>query len=84
MYIIYTFVDVASLFICQVLGGVPLLVAIPLAIEALSIRFGSSLGFLHGSDKYLVVLFEVPFLSLAFLSLFPFLLKLVVLLTINN
>ena len=67
MYIKYTFVDVASLLICQVLGAIPLLVAIPLAIEALSLRFGSSLGLLHGTGNWLAVLLEVPFLSLAFL-----------------
>ena len=67
MYIKYTFVDVASLLTCQVLGAVPLPVTIPLAIEALSLRFGSSLGFLHGSGNWLAILLEVPFLSLAFL-----------------
>ena len=39
-----------------------------LAIEALSLRFGSSLAFLHGSGNCLAILLEVPFLSLAFLE----------------
>src|SRR3989337_3419680 len=67
-YIEYTFVDVAHLLICQVLGAVPLPVTIPLAIETLSLRFGSSLGFLHGSGNCFTILLEVPFHSLAFLE----------------
>ena len=51
MYIKYTFVDVASLLICQILGAVTLLVAIPLVVETLSVRFRSSLGLLHGSSN---------------------------------
>ena len=51
----------------QVLGVVPLPMAFPLAIEALSLGFRSSLGFLHGSGNCLAILFEVPFLSLALL-----------------
>ena len=34
------------------------------AVEALSFRLGSSFGLLHGSDNLLVILIEVPFLSL--------------------
>ena len=68
MYIKYTFVDVASLLICQALRVVPLLVTIPLVIEALSLKFGSSLGFLHGSGNCLAILLEVPFISLALLE----------------
>src|SRR3990170_6973493 len=65
MYIKYTFVHFVILFICQVLGAVPLLVTISLAVEALSFRLGSSFGLLHGSDNLFAGLLEVPFLSLA-------------------
>ena len=58
---------ITSLLICQVLGAVPLLVTIPLAIETHSTKFGSSLGFLHGSGTLLVILLEVPILSIAYL-----------------
>ena len=34
------------------------------AVEALSLRLGSSFGLLHGSDNLLAILLEVPFLSL--------------------
>src|SRR3989337_2265414 len=68
MYIKYTFVDIASLLICQVLGAVPLPMSIPLAVEALSLRLGSSLGLLHGSGNCFAILLEVPFLTLAFLE----------------
>src|SRR6266566_629407 len=68
MYIKYTFVDIASLLISQVLGAIPLPVASPLAIEALSLRLGSSLRFLHGSGTLLATLLEVSLLSLAFLE----------------
>ena len=37
------------------------------AVEALSFRLGSSFGLLHGSGNLLVILLEVPFLSLALL-----------------
>ena len=40
---------------------------IPFAIEALSFRLGSSVGLLPGSGNLLVILLEVPFLSLALL-----------------
>ena len=38
---------------------------ISFAVEALSFRLGSSFGLLHGSGNLLVILLEVPFLSLA-------------------
>ena len=65
MYITYTYVDIANLLICQVLGVVPLPVTITFAVEALSLGFRSSFGLLHGSDNLLAILLEVPFLSLA-------------------
>src|SRR3989337_2829307 len=68
MYIKYTFVDVASLLICQVLGAVPLPVTSPLAVETLSLGYGSRLGFLCGSSNCFAVLLEVPLLSLALLE----------------
>ena len=77
MYIKYIFVHF-SILICQVLGVVPVLVTIPLEVEAPSLRFGSTLGFLHGSGNLLDILLEFPFPSLALF------LKLVVLLTINT
>ena len=40
-------------------------VTISFAVEALSFRFGSSFGLLHGSGNLLAILLEVPFLSLA-------------------
>ena len=78
MYIKYTF-SVAGLLVRQVFGVVPLLVTIPFAVEALNFRLGSSFGFLHGSANLFSTLLEVPSLSLL-----PFFLKLVVLLTINT
>ena len=67
MYIIYTFVHFAILLIRQVFGAVPLPVIISFVVEALSFRLGSSFGLFHGSDNLLVILLEVPFLSLALL-----------------
>ena len=67
MYIIYTSVHFAILLICQVFGAVPLPVTISFAVEALSFRLGSSFGLLHGSGNLIVILLEVPFLSLALL-----------------
>ena len=67
MYIIYTFVHFTILLIRQVFGAVPLLVTISFAVVALSFRLGSSFGLLHGSGNLLVILLEVPFLSLALL-----------------
>ena len=78
MYVIYTFVHFAILLIRQVSRAVPLPVTISFAVEALSFELGSSFGLLHGSGILLAILLEVPYLSLAFL------LKLVVLLTINT
>ena len=68
MYIKYTVVDAASLLICQVLGAVLLLVTSSLAVETLSLGFGSRLGFLRGSSNRFAVLLEVPLLSLALLE----------------
>ena len=67
MYIQYTFVQYAILLIRQVSRAVPLPVTISFAVEALSFRLGSSIGLLHGSGNLLVILLEVPFLSLALL-----------------
>ena len=64
MYIKYTFVHFAILLIHQVSRAVPLQVTISFAVESLSFRLKSSFGFLHGSDNVLVILLEVPFLSL--------------------
>ena len=68
MYIQYTFVHFAILLIRQVSRAVPLPVTISIAVEALSLRLRSRLGFLHLSSNLLAVLLEVPLLSL-----FPFL-----------
>ena len=78
MYIKCTYVHFAILLISQSLGVVPLPVTNPFVVEALSLRLGSSFGFLHGSGSLLAILLEFPSLSL---TLF---LKLVVLLTINT
>src|SRR5215216_23250 len=64
MYIKYTF-HFAILLICQKLGAVPLPVSSPFAVEALSLRLRSRLGFLHLSNNLLVVLLEVPLLPFA-------------------
>ena len=64
LYIKYTFVHFAILLICQISRAVPLLVTISFAVEALSFRLEFSFGFLHGSDNLLVILLEVPLLSL--------------------
>src|SRR3990172_4395973 len=68
MYIKYTFVDVASLLIYQVLGAVPLPVTSPLVVETLSLGFGSSLGFLRGSSNCFAILLEVTLFSLDLLE----------------
>ena len=60
MYIKYTF-HFAILPIRQILGAVPLLVTSPLAVEALSFRLRSRLGFLLLRSNLFVVLLEVPF-----------------------
>ena len=78
MYIKYTYVHFVILLIRQLLGVVPLPMTSPFAVEALSFRLWSSFGLLHGSDNFLAILLEVPFLSLALF------LKLVVLLIINT
>ena len=64
LYIKYTFVYFAILLIHQVSRAVPLLVTISFAVEALSFRLEFSFGFLHGSDNLLVILLQVPLLSL--------------------
>ena len=61
----YTFVHFAILLIHQILGVVPLLVTSPFAVEALSLRLRSRLGFLHLSSNLLAVLLEVPLLPFA-------------------
>ena len=64
MYIKYTYVHFAILLIRQLLGVAPLLVTSPFVVEALSFRLWFSFGLLHRSDNLLVILLEVPFLSL--------------------
>ena len=64
MYIKYTYVHFAILLICQSLGVVPLPVTSPFAVETLSLRLRTRLGLLHLSSNLLVILLEVPFLSL--------------------
>ena len=61
MYIKYTYVHFAILLIRQLLGVVPLPMASPFAVEALSFRLGSSFGLLHGSGNFLAITFEVSF-----------------------
>src|SRR3954471_23582469 len=65
MYIKYTFVHFAILLIRQVLGAVPLPVSSPFAVEALSFRLRSRLGFLPESGNLLAIILEVPLLSFA-------------------
>ena len=67
MYIKYTFVHLAMLLIRQVSRAVPLPVTIFFVVKALNFRLGSSFVLLHGSGKFLAILLEVPFLSLALL-----------------
>src|SRR3954465_8453158 len=62
IYITYTFVHLAILLIRQILGAVPLPVTSLLAVEALSLRLRSRLGFLLLSSNLLGVLLEVPLL----------------------
>ena len=64
MYIKYTF-HFAILLIRQILGAVPLPVTSPFALEALSFRLRSRLGFLLLSNNLFAVLLEVPFLPFA-------------------
>ena len=61
MYIKYTF-HFATFLIRQILGAVLLLVSSPFAVEALSLRLRSRLGFLHLSSNWLAVLLELPLL----------------------
>ena len=79
MYIKYSFVHFAILLIRQILGAVPLPMTSLLAVEALSLRLRSRLGFILLSSNLFVVLLEVPLLLP-----FALFLKLVVLLTINT
>src|SRR3954469_19451501 len=60
MDIKYTYVHFAILLIRQSLGVVPLPVTSPFAVEALSLRLRTRLGFLHLSSNLFVVLLEVP------------------------
>ena len=62
MYIKYTFIHFSILLIRQLLGVVLLQVTSPFAVEALSFRLRSRLGFLLLSSKLFAVLFEVPLL----------------------
>ena len=64
MYVKYTLVHFATLLIHQIFKAFLLLVTISFAVEALSFRLWSSFGLLRGSDNLLVILLEVPFLSL--------------------
>ena len=64
MYIKYTFVHFAILLIHKIFRAFPLPVIFSFAVESLSFRLWSSFGLLHGSDNLLVILLEVPFLSL--------------------
>ena len=67
MYIKYTF-HFAILLIRQILGAVPLTVPSPFAIEALSFRLRSKLGFLLLRSNFLAILLEIPLLSFAIFS----------------
>ena len=62
MYIKYTFVHFVILLIRQILGAILLPVTSPFAVEALSLRLRSRLGFLLLSSNLFAVLLEVPFL----------------------
>src|SRR4051812_9481907 len=64
MYIKYTFVYFAILSYHQILGVVSLPMTNPFAVEVLSLRLRTRLGFLHLSSNLLAVLLEVPLLSL--------------------
>ena len=77
MYIKFTF-HFAILLIRQIHGAVLLPVTSSFALEALSLRLRSRLGFLLLSSNLLAVLLEVPLLP------FALFLKLVVLSTINT
>ena len=64
LYIKYTLVHFAILLIHQIFRAFPFPVSISFAVQALSFRLWSSFGLLCGSDNLLVILLEVPFLSL--------------------
>ena len=68
MYIIYTFVCLAGLLVCQILGAVALPVASPLTIVALGIRLRSNSGFLFRRGNRLAALTSLPFSLLVFLE----------------
>src|SRR3954470_17262533 len=68
-----------SFLIHQILGVVPLPVTNPFAIEGLSLRLRTRLGFLHLSSNLLAIFLEVPLLLP-----FALFLKLVILSTINT
>ena len=78
LYIKYTFVYFAILLTRQMFGVFPLPVTIPFVVEALSSRLRFSFGLLHWSSNLLAILLEVLLLP------FAFLLKLVILSTINT
>ena len=59
--------EVASLLIYHAFGVIPLPVTVPLTIEALSLRFGFNLGFLHWSGNWFAI-HEVSLLALALLE----------------
>ena len=64
LYIKYTLVHSTILLIHQIFRVFPFLVTISFAVQALSFRLWFSFGLLRGSDNLLVILLEVPFLSL--------------------
>ena len=64
LYIKYTLVHIATLLIYQIFRAFPLPLTISFTVEALSFRLWFSFGLLRGSDNLLVILLEVPFLSL--------------------
>src|SRR3954464_8832747 len=68
MYIIYNFVCLADLLVCQILGAVALLVASPLTIVTLGIRLRSNSGFLFRQGNRLATLTSLPFSLLVFLE----------------
>ena len=65
MYIKNTFVHFAILLIRQILGAVPLPVTSPFAVEKLSLRLRSRLGFFHLRSNLFAVILEVPLSSFA-------------------
>ena len=64
LYIKYTLVHFAILLIYQIFRAFPLPVTFSLVVEAQSFRLWFRFGLLRGSDNLLVILLEVPFLSL--------------------